>query len=40
MADGLECCRDILNMGLSGWALAIMVVDFMSSNDLSQLSNI
>lgn len=38
LADRVECRCDILNTCLSGWALAIVVVDFVSRDNLSPLS--
>ena len=34
VADGSQCCCNILNSGPGSWALVIIVIGFMSSNNL------
>ena len=38
MADHVECHYDILNTCLNSWVLAIVVIDFVSHDNLSLLS--
>ena len=38
IADHVECHCDILNTCLSSWALVIIVIDFVSHDNLSPLS--